>query len=1381
MNERNEYEFDVMMSWTGKDRELKNSIREALEVAGLKVYDSERDCVGRFRDDYTRAIGASKVFLAIMSDNLRNDPNVGGEGTFSEVRKEYDLALDADAHGVLNIQIFNISPVFRSLSVWNIPFDDVIGRYFAAFASANGLSRVDAVPVDGAVPQDKLAELVEKVKRLVRRRDAGTPVPSQYVHSEVAKTEIYGCDTFVGREGEIEQIADAYRRGVRAVVLCGMGGIGKSELARRFAMRYNGKNVAAVQLVSLPDTFLPPKNIDSQLFSVLSAVEYVPSVTARMEGKSERERLDIMCGALRNLPPHALIILDNVNFPYRGLLRRLLSFTKCLFLLTSRVVEKEEPLPATFAGEKQSGSEKRRALLRANQKRLDDAQFAVLPEVTKLPPAEAQELFVRESGRAISGPEFYGLYRLVDGHTICLYLLARVLRANPQKKIAEIAEEFAENRMEERVRLLHNGNEQDATLLAHVDALFDLSQLDEPSLRILRGMALLDNGRIAADELRAAFGLDNNNEINALCEGGWLREGSGVLHLHPVLSRLAAWKLRPSAAKDSAMIEWLLQRAQNAEQLPIGTAIRRENALYYALLVLARSERRLCRPLWERFTELSHRHAAQAEVRERAEELLPLLDDEGERELVRSYADMVLLEQDPSRIDVLAQYLSNLESRAGDYKWVSRMFDVVLQYAVRCPEQHEEARRCVQAALSAAMAEKDDNAALTLSGFLLWFEGERGWKKTILPYVRARKREGEKGGSLLLLELMTEMFHWFPKDMFSSYERMSQAVSAFLRLFFGEGTEEDAALCPKYASLTEHPLRYILLHPLSVVRNCLLSKRFERASEDENDPLQEYFFRLNELIEATLYGGYFNVAVLYEAMLALFECLCSQKLLYGDPHRRALAGTAMLLRSLPVEKRLALFEYARPRALSADEQTSLDDLASMQTFFFVCDSFDGDNEQVLQAEYEAKQTHLRALRSLYAEDDYRILNARWELLRLSEKLEGSVNIREYIAIYRQTLRCGGRADLLTYVGSALLSRCPGNKDFPFMLSEMEEKDFISIGTALTIAACGGALRAGDRALVKTWFEREEREVRSIASKMWDAADGLKQRCFALLLYATRVLAVRDACRVRPAMPASALDWMEKKASALAQELSPQSSPKDAETAFDVCYTCWGFLCKQPASGDRTARFGRFLDVFRLLETRAPRSKRTEMRVGRLHIEGETAAAGGDYKCAGSLLCNGLKLACRKGVFRVGSLRNFREALLSEVLVYYFVRLSADKALPPLGWADGLLGRRVRRCAQRMLDGAVGTCIEKFRSQDAEWLEKNEAEVRKNLGRYSVAVFKDVAKKAHIGNGTPFGILPKKYWRCRSARRYTLAFLEYACQEFGKVKFAIRKQDGGKQT
>ena len=1352
MNERNEYEFDVMMSWTGKDRELKNSIREALEVAGLKVYDSERDCVGRFRDDYTRAIGASKVFLAIMSDNLRNDPNVGGEGTFSEVRKEYDLALDADAHGVLNIQIFNISPVFRSLSVWNIPFDDVIGRYFAAFASANGLSRVDAVPVDGAVPQDKLAELVEKVKRLVRRRDAGTPVPSQYVHSEVAKTEIYGCDTFVGREGEIEQIADAYRRGVRAVVLCGMGGIGKSELARRFAMRYNGKNVAAVQLVSLPDTFLPPKNIDSQLFSVLSAVEYVPSVTARMEGKSERERLDIMCGALRNLPPHALIILDNVNFPYRGLLRRLLSFTKCLFLLTSRVVEKEEPLPATFAGEKQSGSEKRRALLRANQKRLDDAQFAVLPEVTKLPPAEAQELFVRESGRAISGPEFYGLYRLVDGHTICLYLLARVLRANPQKKIAEIAEEFAENRMEERVRLLHNGNEQDATLLAHVDALFDLSQLDEPSLRILRGMALLDNGRIAADELRAAFGLDNNNEINALCEGGWLREGSGVLHLHPVLSRLAAWKLRPSAAKDGAMIEWLLQRAQNAEQLPIGTAIRLENSLWYALCVLARSERRLCRPLWERFTELSHRHAAQAEVRERAEELLPLLDGEDEREIVRSYADMVLLEQDPSRFDVLAQYLSKLESRAGDYKWVSRMLSVTLGRIAQNAEHREDAARVISAALDAAMRNEDDSAVFLLSLYALPFFGKRRWKKEMKEYLHARRRAGAQNGSLVYIEAMLAFIGILPKQCFEDVNALLNTSRSLIAALTGEELPEGAKPIPALQGIYEHPIRWALRHPLLLWRSSRFNKKIETVAEDENDPLQEFYLRVSELTENIALNDYIDLQLYYDAIVELAGHFRDEKLSLVDPQRAAAGAVSMLLGNLSPENRLFLLEYACPKEI--DEETfSLQDLAVLDTYLLLCGTFPETDPARHKAELAARTEKLRMMRTLYAEDDYRVYGARLELAQFRLRTDSFAASCEYLEIWRDLVRRGGNADLLTRVGRELL--------------------FLSGKNIWMVTAGQGS----------PYFVRAEQELRGMAERLWDGAETFSARATALrgyLVQAKELCTAAQRSKDRKGeLPPASLDWAEEKLHALVQEVSPAFSAQDVDWLLDVCDNLNFLLSKQPVSDGRRARVGKYLEERRAIETRAPKQKRAEIRVGRLFHEGQEAFAGGDLPRGCGMLGEGLKLACRKGVFRVGFLRNQREALLWMLLLYFHRRLSADAALPPLGWADGLLGRRARRRAQKMLDGAVGACAGNIMAMKTGL---DEASVRAGIIRLSVSKFEEIAKQAfRSSRGTPFGMKAKAYRKCRSASRYTIAFLEYACQELAQTKFTIRRPDGGKQT
>lgn len=1359
MNGRNEYEFDVMISWTGKDRELKNAIREALEAAGLTVYDSERDCVGRFRDDYTRAIGASKVFLALMSDNLRNDPNVGGEGTFSEVRKEYDLALDADAHGVLNIQIFNISPVFRSLSVWNIPFDDVIGRYFAAFASANGLSRVDAAPVNGAVPQDKIAELVEKVKTLVQKRDAGSPVPSQYVHSEVAETEIYGCDTFVGREGEIEQIADAYRRGARAVVLCGMGGIGKSELAKHFALRCNGRNVAAVQFVSLPDTFLPPQNIERQLFAVLGAVEYVPSVVDRMAGKSERERLDIMCGALRNLPPHALIILDNVNFPYRGLLRRLLSFTKCLFLLTSRVVEKEEPAPAAPAGAEQTDLGKRLARLKeklervsGKLQRVDDSRIAVLPEVTKLPLAEAQELFVRESGRAVSGPEFYGLYRLVDGHTICLYLLARVLRANPQKKIAEIAEEFAENRMQERVRLLHNGNEQDATLLAHVDALFDLSLLDEACLRILRGMALLDDGRIAADELRAAFGLDNNNEINALCEGGWLREGGGALHMHPVLSRLAAWKLHPSAAEDGAVTDWLLQRAQNAEQRPVGTAIRLENSLWYALCVLARSERRLCRPLWERFTELSHRHAAQAEVRERAEELLPLLDGEDEREIVRSYADMVLLEQDPSRFDVLAQYLSKLESRAGDYKWVSRMLSVTLGRIAQNAEHREDAARVISAALDAAMRNEDDSAVFLLSLYALPFFGKRRWKKEMKEYLHARRRAGAQNGSLVYIEAMLAFIGILPKQCFEDVNALLNTSRSLIAALTGEELPEGAKPIPALQGIYEHPIRWALRHPLLLWRSSRFNKKIETVAEDENDPLQEFYLRVSELTENIALNDYIDLQLYYDAIVELAGHFRDEKLSLVDPQRAAAGAVSMLLGNLSPENRLFLLEYACPKEI--DEETfSLQDLAVLDTYLLLCGTFPETDPARHKAELAARTEKLRMMRTLYAEDDYRVYGARLELAQFRLRTDSFAASCEYLEIWRDLVRRGGNADLLTRVGRELL--------------------FLSGKNIWMVTAGQGS----------PYFVRAEQELRGMAERLWDGAETFSARATALrgyLVQAKELCTAAQRSKDRKGeLPPASLDWAEEKLHALVQEVSPAFSAQDVDWLLDVCDNLNFLLSKQPVSDGRRARVGKYLEERRAIETRAPKQKRAEIRVGRLFHEGQEAFAGGDLPRGCGMLGEGLKLACRKGVFRVGFLRNQREALLWMLLLYFHRRLSADAALPPLGWADGLLGRRARRRAQKMLDGAVGACAGNIMAMKTGL---DEASVRAGIIRLSVSKFEEIAKQAfRSSRGTPFGMKAKAYRKCRSASRYTIAFLEYACQELAQTKFTIRRPDGGKQT
>ena len=106
------YEYDVFLSFTGADREMKNSICEHFEALGLHCYDSDKYCKGDFREDYCEALDKSKVYLMILTDSLRNDPTVSGVGSLTEVRKECSLACELESKNELNIVILCMSEFF---------------------------------------------------------------------------------------------------------------------------------------------------------------------------------------------------------------------------------------------------------------------------------------------------------------------------------------------------------------------------------------------------------------------------------------------------------------------------------------------------------------------------------------------------------------------------------------------------------------------------------------------------------------------------------------------------------------------------------------------------------------------------------------------------------------------------------------------------------------------------------------------------------------------------------------------------------------------------------------------------------------------------------------------------------------------------------------------------------------------------------------------------------------------------------------------------------------------------------------------------------------------------------------------------------------------
>ena len=76
---------DVFISWTGKDRELKDLIVQFLNSNGISCLESDESCSGDFREWSKEAVNACSVFLLILTENTLKSKYVPIE--IEEVKK----------------------------------------------------------------------------------------------------------------------------------------------------------------------------------------------------------------------------------------------------------------------------------------------------------------------------------------------------------------------------------------------------------------------------------------------------------------------------------------------------------------------------------------------------------------------------------------------------------------------------------------------------------------------------------------------------------------------------------------------------------------------------------------------------------------------------------------------------------------------------------------------------------------------------------------------------------------------------------------------------------------------------------------------------------------------------------------------------------------------------------------------------------------------------------------------------------------------------------------------------------------------------------------------------------------------------------------------
>lgn len=292
--------------------------------------------------------------------------------------------------------------------------------------------------------------------------------------------------SFIGREQELGKIHAAFTGGANIVFLRGLGGIGKTELAKAYGKRFENEydTVCFGTFKTDTDALLRDQGFIS--------FANVPAEAASAEDNLRRLSLT---------DPHTLLIVDDYSFSEDDSLFENLLSLPCRVLITTREQTKD---------------------LFANEQTIQHFTLGSLQQ------NEQWNLFTTGYHGFLTEEEKQGIEKLfaaVDGHTMFIDLFAKNLQATGLP-VLEAVSGFEKDGLSEiseaKIRSMKDGIKAD-TIEGYFRTLFDISNLSDDAKRALSCLALL--GGIHIDK-RFLCKLSGNNldALNLeLINRGWVR------------------------------------------------------------------------------------------------------------------------------------------------------------------------------------------------------------------------------------------------------------------------------------------------------------------------------------------------------------------------------------------------------------------------------------------------------------------------------------------------------------------------------------------------------------------------------------------------------------------------------------------------------------------------------------------------------------------------------------------------------------------------------------------------------------------------------------------------------------------------------------------
>ena len=337
-----------------------------------------------------------------------------------------------------------------------------------------------------------------------------SPIVLDYImDSEVPKP----CRHFIGRDKELEELYTMLEEN-RHVFLCGIAGIGKSELVKAYAKRYIKQytNILYVEYTG---------NLHQDITD-MDFIDDLPEST-------EQEQFQRHNCFLRSLKSDILLIIDNFNVTATqdSFLSVVLKY-RCQILFTTR-------------------------------SKLDEYCTLPLKEIEDMNALfQLASAFYSEADTYRATVE--KIIETVHSHTFAVELAAKLLEngiSTPDQLLTRLQVEKASFHNEDKIKIIKDGQSSKATYYSHIHTLFSLYTLSLKQQDIMCNMCFLPSTGISARIFAKWLELPTLNEINDLIETGFVQTTKRrTISLHPMIQEITLSETKPSVTRCHILLDF---------------------------------------------------------------------------------------------------------------------------------------------------------------------------------------------------------------------------------------------------------------------------------------------------------------------------------------------------------------------------------------------------------------------------------------------------------------------------------------------------------------------------------------------------------------------------------------------------------------------------------------------------------------------------------------------------------------------------------------------------------------------------------------------------------------------------------------------------------